>query len=545
MKRNEPPKTQARLSFDDKESMLMHILLIPSLFLQAKRQLTVEQFYSDEAHYALLWACAIELAKNSGGRLTEKGTKRRLISLLNSKLEADPNCISIEQEQDLLSGPTNFMDWCFSHTIEELVEQDGRILLQTFLRERTVIDPLREFWQNVGEDNPTELRKILNEAVQQETKITAVKSNPIMSAFPENWKPAKQALTPINVPFLDVFMGGQAGGEAYGVLGPTGCGKTTIGIMIAVEGALYEQMQVQQKGGVLGHWYFFSYESPVDPEIRIRMISYATQVSRETLFNSHEPSTADALKDYERRLWHDNIKAGEKVHGEKERLELAGPKLRHNLWPVEMSGALKDCPHVGSGGVEEIADYLAMEQDNGRRIAGVVIDYVGIAVKRQMESEGVGFDHIRHYVGGYGDKARRLLATQFNCPVWLLHQLTGEANMRSPTSKQHHAMAAEAKNFADNLWYCFNIGTKQAAPDQKGLSLCHLTCSKERRSYSGDLVPTLIIDGIVCAIRSADKLYTVEGGKFVKRTDANKVVIRTKNEERPSPASSLGVYTSR
>jgi hypothetical protein len=90
-------------------------------------------------------------------------------------------------------------------------------------------------------------------------------------------------------------------------------------------------------------------------------------------------------------------------------------------------------------------------------IAGVVIDYVGIAVK-----EYVG--HARHRLSSeisqFIHECRRQIADRWNCPVWLIHQLSGEANLRRPGAVQHHRDAADCKTFGDSLDACFVLGQR-------------------------------------------------------------------------------------
>lgn len=542
-KKQNAPEVTPRLTFDEKENMLVHLLRLKHLFSDAKNQLKVEHFnLESEKIYALVWRVALELAENNNGILPEKGLRRRIAGKISSIAEASPDTLTEREYNELMDVQNGFINYCFNFPDDELTEKDGRLLLETFLRERTIIDPLKKFIVDSGEGNPLNLRGMLRKLEEQELKITAVKTNPISNAFPDNWRPKPVQLIPTGVPFLDSFMGGQAGGEAYGILGPTGVGKTSLGIMLAVEGSKYEQFN--RPPAEIGHWYFISYESSVESDIRLRVLSYAAQIKRDILFSGEKLSVTGDLKDYERIKWNDAYQAGLSVPGETERLNSAS-YLRKNLWLVDMSGSLEENPKIGSGGVQEIVDYLALEQDSGKRIAGVVIDYVGIAVKRFMSNNGVGYDLLRHYIGGYGDEARMRIAARFKCPVWLLHQLTGEANMRSPTAKQHHALAAEAKNFADNLWYCFNIGTKDPETNT-----CIIHCSKQRRSYN-NLTPVVFIDGALCTMRAADDLYTVDNGKIVsKQFKAKRIEKADLGKMRfmsgvISPAAAAGMITTR
>ncbi len=536
------PLTVPSLTFDQKESMLMHILRLPKLFIDAKRCLEVSHFNTDEIRYALIWKAA--LAISDGGALPLKGANRRIEEYIKVILDSDPGYISQEQQEDLFSE-NGFLIWCFNEPEDCLYEKDGRALLEQFLRERLIINPLKRYIQNAGEDVPLDLPAVLRQFEEHERTITATKTNPIMNSFPENWKMNKVKLTPIGVPFLEEFMKGHAGGEAYGLLGPIGVGKTTLGLQIAVEGAEYEQ-RVAKSDEEMGHWYFFSYESSVDTEIRPRVMCYAAKIHRETIFEGGEFSTANNLKEYEKKKWAAAISTRQYVPGEQERFEAAS-KLNKNLWLVDMSGSIEDNPSIGSGGVEEIASYLALEQGNGKRIAGVVIDYVGIAAKRQMAKVNADMGELRHYIGGYGDQARMLLAARFNCPVWLLHQLASEANLKTPTTKQHFANASEAKNFAENLWFCFSLGTKTDD------SHCLIFCSKARRAALTDRTPVIKIDGAFCAMLPDDKNYTVMNNQIVPTSfksrsedsdDIDSKLNKLKISHRPNPAAAVG-FSSR
>lgn len=537
MRRNIPEVTP-RLSVDDIEMMLLHIIRLPNLFIQARNQLKPEHFDNRvEIEYAVLWRAVLTVSSKSANKLPENGAVRRLSAEIKRMLNINPDLLITEQLEDLIDNDNGFVPWIYSVAENELFETEGRTLLETFLRERTVIDPLKQFINDIGDANPININNMLNSIKEQQLKIQTVRKDPIQVALPDNWEIKPIELTPIHVPFLDAYMGGQANGEAYGILGPTGVGKTTLGIMIAVEGALYQQI-IAPSDSEMRHWYFFTFESSVDPEIRSRVISYAAKIDRNVLMKGEKLSTSDTLKKYELERWRDNLKAGQKMPGETERYEAVKPKLQRNLWLVDMSGSDPDNPSVGSGGVEEIADLLAMEADKGKRIGGVVIDYVGIAVKRQLDAAGIAYDQLRHYVGGYGDKVRRLISAQFKCPAWLLHQFTGEVNKRAPTAKMHHADAAEAKNFADNLWYCFNLGTKSNE------NVCQMTCTKERRSFSNGHAPLIKIDGAVCAMLPADELYTISGNQIVPKNFAEKVVSAIPiaiKKNRPNPAGELGL----
>jgi hypothetical protein len=112
---------------------------------------------------------------------------------------------------------------------------------------------------------------------------------------------------------------------------------------------------------------------------------------------------------------------------------------------------------------------------------------------------------LRHLVGGFGDEARRLIATEFDCPVWVLNQLNTEANKRGPGSMQHHANSQEAGNFAENLWYAHCLGNKDHETQ-----CCQIACTKTRRSQGVSHPTILKIEGDMSRLVKAGANYVVD-----------------------------------
>jgi hypothetical protein len=79
-----------------------------------------------------------------------------------------------------------------------------------------------------------------------------------------------------------------------------------MGIMIAVNGARY-QVQQANEGKESGYWYYFSYESPITPDIRCRLLSYAAEihfgVTMKKFKGVSDLSTSEQLKEYEKKRW--------------------------------------------------------------------------------------------------------------------------------------------------------------------------------------------------------------------------------------------------
>ena len=132
---------------------------------------------------------------------------------------------------------------------------------------------------------------------------------------------------------------------------------------------------------------------------------------------------------------------------------------------------------AGSGYIPEIAERIkepATPPGNGARRV-IVVDYVG-AMANDIWPQQTGQNALRHVVADAPLMAANMLASEFGCPVWLVHQLSGEANRRAPGSKYHHTDAAEARNFGENVDFAFIIGSSNQ------LDLRQLACTKHRRT---------------------------------------------------------------
>jgi hypothetical protein len=147
---------------------------------------------------------------------------------------------------------------------------------------------------------------------------------------------------------------------------------------------------------------------------------------------------------------------------------------------------------------------------------------------------------LRHLTGDFGDECRRLIADRFGCQVWVLNQLSGQANKKGPGARFTHADSAEATNFAENLWYCFWLGNK----DRRNNTLA-FGCSKTRRS-EGVEDSVLELRGEYARFVSANDRFSIcpNTRRIVKRTNGDIVAphqapLRAPARPRGGPAEAL------
>lgn len=509
------------MDYREKEFVLAHILRLPILFQEAKAILKPSHFDFTDSHYATVWQAALNVADKNAGSLPVDGARIRIELEAKSLIETGQFPVDPNTETQLFSED-GFFKWAYDLPFDWLSEIDGRSLLSFFLEERLVIAPFKQLSVDLGEHIPTDIAALFKNIQDSYLRVKSVGSNPVESAFPDEWSPKPLLKYPTNVPFLDSAMGGgQAPGEMFTLVGSTGAGKTSLGIQIATQGSLLQHVLCPEDPGC---WFFFTYESPVDPDIRSRVWSHAAGIHRDTLETMRsfdDLSKADSLKSYEVEKYYEQINAGIKPAGEYERLMAVKDRLSKNLFLVDMSGSNPENPKVGCGGPEEIATILKKFAASGKRITGFVIDYAGIAVDRFMQDKGLSDEYKRHYLARYVDNCRRNIAAPFNASGWVLHQLSGAANTKSATTKQHHADAAECKTFSDNAWFAFSLGTK----DQQ-TSTCRISCTKTRRSAGDTKERIIFIDGAFCTMLPGDKDYVmdIKSKRIIPRDMSEKIM---------------------
>lgn len=257
------------------------------------------------------------------------------------------------------------------------------------------------------------------------------------------------------VDFIDRCLGpDRSRGQLYGLLGPIGVGKSTLGAMIAVEGAKMAYTR-QMAGQSPAQWVYINIDGKAS-DMQERLISHGAKISRNELGRDwflKDRSVIGTYRAYETERRAELPHRENVLLGETERLidfrsRIYGRHLRlMDLDSVEW-GQTQPSQSIAEG-----LEFMALDV----QIAGVVIDYVGRAVK-----DFVDFDFLRipaetiHFI----HECREHIADRWNCPVWLIHQLNGEANLRKPGSVQHHRDAADCKSFGDELDACFVLGQR-------------------------------------------------------------------------------------
>lgn len=519
-----PPSPRAPLTTDQKDFLFMHLLRCPELFAQARQLLSPTRMrVMEDVPYLVLWQAALTTAERNQG-LLPLPARARLQLEVEAKRLADASPQDVTQEHlvnlfgDNAAGIKGLLDFIYETPEEALDIGCARVFLQDYLSERTIHAEIREFATRSA--GTTSLQAFLEQVQSQHVKIANLGQSPSVDPFA-----ADLVFTPTEVfptkTFLDEFMaGGQALGEVYVLLGPSGSGKSTLGLEIAWRGAAYQhELKDEDEKYRPGHWYFFTYESPVQPDFIVRLYASSAEINEtESLLKMRSVSdlstkTKKNYKEYELKRFAASFAAGNEVPGEQERLDTMRKLLRAEdnssmLHLVDFSGTI---PGAGAGGVDELAAFLEAESLAGRTPVGVVIDYAGIAIDRYAAATGVEEGGVWNLYRRYVNEVRIKVAARFNCCAWVVHQLHGSVAKRKPGAHLHHSDAAGCRNFVDNAWFAFSIGNADSQTH-----VLQVECTKQRRAAKRLPMP-VYLDGAVRRLVRADGEYKIDPvtGRFM------------------------------
>jgi hypothetical protein len=266
--------------------------------------------------------------------------------------------------------------------------------------------------------------------------------------------------------------GGDIKGEVYGFLGPYGSCKTLLCSELISHGAL-QAYAIKQAGGPHEASVIVSYEcsskGPKGPnglrgpgELQLRLLSSLGLIAQSSLRQLSESrgdlttlSTATNLKPYERQLFAELIAQGGEALGEYERLQQAMAIANEHIIAIDLSGPGEDGQERGYGYVQEVMACLKAELRDRPGVTPnlLVLDYIGYMVNNYMEAKGkIEAYEISHVVGRAPEIIKKHIAQEYQIPVWLAHQLSGEGNSKGVGGSTHHTDAEGGKKFAKGLY---------------------------------------------------------------------------------------------
>lgn len=516
------PQVHGRMAFDERETLMAYLLRHPGVYAEARQVLTPEHFTeSFEIIWAIVWRSCMDLSDQYGA-LPPQGM---LETDALARIAEHPGEVPPEGVTEL----RNFMEYIFDFDVSLLFspeyQQYGYDLLHRFLKERHWTDPVRRFIQELGDAVPVDVPNLLEDFKNRYAQVQGASATVMEDLVPIGGLEEEALhITSTGFTFLDEPMGGGAAdGECYGLLGTYGSGKTMLACGIGAEAATRCVREAVKTRKLPRHVFHFTYETPPN-DIRKRVIAYLAQIK---LDNLNQVPYAEHLSKTGRRHAYEEEMFPTDPRGEWERYNDT-----RSIWQTyhiaNMTGPRSN-PKAGSGGIEEIAAELEKFHTRWRFIPDtVIIDYALVCVRRFIKAKGWDVDRkLRHLVGEFGDECRRLIASRYGCRVWILNQLSGQANRRAPGARMSHADSAEATNFAENLWYAFCLGNKN--PESNTVVI---ECTKKRRSEGTNETSVLELRGDMARFVTADSRYMID-------PNTNRIVKKSVGEV-VAPSSSSG-----
>lgn len=342
-------------------------------------------------------------------------------------------------------------------------------------------------------------RDAVVDAIAQVHQHMRIESAQIMDPFDlETNQPNFLPRVPTGVMFFDTLIGGGIlPSEVYGVLGPSGGGKTVMAIQLACSLA-ERNMRVE----------YFTYEQPVrDLQPRVLACASKTDISR-----------------IAGKQWCDldNL--------DRETIMAAAKQSKSYL-------RLHDRSSEGDN-LADVIDVIRTAVDEERKPAMVILDWIWPLVLRATQASGRRNVEERKILQAMTNDIKAA-AAKYDVAFLVLHQVSTELAKKSANAKPEWFNSAEAGSFAWLMHYCLAIGGMDPA------GYCWLVGSKARNAKKQSLLVQL--KGSVQRFVGVDKMmeYDRDRKSFVARDDANHmpgVVIDPQETEASPPAQDEDDY---
>lgn len=512
-----PAPTRPLIPFQAVEWLIYCLGRDQQLLLEARQVLASHHFQPHESVLQLLYEAICSCVDSYGGITYESVCYVVQMRISQSPLYA----FSDEQLEAIFRNDSFGLVWQLTKAEFDYGTTNqamARELLSQLVYERTVYGPLRRLMAgNPGV--PENLSGVLESLSDQTARISSLQGFPEVNIAPEVGAVlrAPSVFHKTSVGWLDARLNGQREGDCNGLLGPTGGGKTTLAVHMAVACAKQCWQEAQVTGGPAPIVVYVTAEEAAS-KLLPRIWSAFCDIRRAKLeeFESWDQLTQPGdLDAYELKM-----QAGQEDKlSEIERYQLNAPIMRECLRVLDISGS-DEFPGAGYGYIPEISAYLSRYD---RPIRSVFIDYAGLVCMRHMEKNGwTDKDAYRRLLQNFGDQGRKEISERYSCTTWVAHQLRGEAGSFSPTKLMTHSDAGESKDFAVNMAVCMCLGTE----DKKtGCRL--LNVSKVRYRPGAQVQPvTLKIhdDFAVMQDVTSDYMLDPAANKILTREEAKHVM---------------------
>lgn len=510
------------LSYQDVMDVVRHLVQVPALYTMCKYELKDSCFhipvggvYEDiqeinELPLLYIWQGLKKFYEDNG---TEESPSRDALEeyikgVLRSGVYQTPELLDRLFTQDPRNG---FVTYMYLPVKGALSVNTGIPLLRQFLKERRItekVSKLLSFSSMQDKQWERSLKTLTDDLTRVDSLgITYTPSSLVPTQDYVDGISEEYSLRSTGIDYLDSGLGGgQRPGEVDAVIGCTGAGKTTFGVQLAV--CSFQQALLEAKEGENpALTVYYTYEQSGD-DLVSRFISTGASISRDEValtagtYRGIKNASTDPMrpKPYELELWPES----EYRESEVQRLDAFARLSERTLIIRNFSGVsdLNDSPERarikegrGMGGVPELVqDLTYLSEYYHAKIRTVIIDYTGPMLKRMPSVANGGDQAYQYALGELGDLCRHQIAGRFKCGVWIMHQVSGVGNMKSPGYRPCLADASGCKLFAANMQNAVLLGRPDKGNHENGGGPClYMVMDKHRNSARADIHEGIIV----------------------------------------------------
>lgn len=486
-----------------KQEMLAVLIRNQQAFEQVRDSLNVGaiKFGMGEG-MALIWKTVLAFYT----KYSELPPKGPLVAELHEQLEADDNLVVDDEKPEM----DEFLDYAFDDA------EHGKDISKSKAHARVAVDTAAALISEVKAKSVTEslvkdgtipvnVIDALEQAKVELEVANAISAVDIDVPYPEGWDSrGRVQLVSTGCKLLDEFFGGGLrGGEVGLFMGPYGSCKTTVTCHSVAEQIVQcrekyvKALKAWKKKGSKG-------KKPKIPVVvlvftegdkdtyRCRLLAHlaripwkklATMKSLKHLSKATKPAAepngpgGSIGTKYEKYEFPDAI-PGEGFRNEQDRAAMAIDMANTHLVLIDCTDS-DDAPHkIGKGGIPEVATVIHAHfrrKPNTYPIA-VWIDHVSALADRICEASGEEYEkRLPTILKRMPRQAADRIGKPFQVQVMLMHQLSGESNLKGVTAKYHHAESAGSKSIGE--YVDFAVVTGPTDEERR----CVWDCTKHRR----------------------------------------------------------------
>lgn len=299
--------------------------------------------------------------------------------------------------------------------------------------------------------------------------------------------------------------------------------NTTIAIQSIWTGTQHVDRMVSEnrnRDGKIPLVFYAAYETP-PAEIRERLISVAASIPRDRLASVRPRNLraeGEPLLPYEEIEFERFIAAGVAVRSEQERLRSVIPLTQRYVVILNMTGAAETEGGFsgGKGYVPELAAQInAICRERNGYPHVVWVDHLSAMVDSHCSTGTFDKDGKMDLLKRGPLYLGQSIAKKHRTKVWVLHQLSGEANSRNSAAALHHTDAAGSKSVAEYVDCAFTI----TVPNQESIAVLSLT----KRRRMGPTAPRFVcVEGGFGRVKDATHRYQFDSSRrnIISRFDA-------------------------